>query len=148
MSRVACACIPHFEIAVFAPDEAPDAPVAVADLAMKTAPLRGVNAVAERQGVRVGMVASRALVVCPQLRLVAPDAAKLQRTETRILQALSTLSPALDSDGLAWRTVGIKSAPGFTPATRISAWRQRICRPVPPCSSGSDGGLKRKSRIA
>jgi protein ImuB len=100
MSRVACACIPHFEIAVFAPDAAPDAPVAIADLAMKTAPLRGVNAVAERHGVRVGMVASRALALCPELRLVAPDSSLLQEAELRILKALSTLSPLLDADGL------------------------------------------------
>jgi protein ImuB len=100
MSRVACAFIPHFEIAVFAPDAAPDMPVVIADLAMKTAPLRGVNAVAERAGLHVGMVASRAMAMCPGLRLVAPDAAKLRQTEARILKALSALSPRLDTDGL------------------------------------------------
>jgi protein ImuB len=100
MTRIACAYLHHFPLVVSASSLASTEPVSLVDLAARQTRLQMVNELAERHGVKTGMKVSHALAQCPSLRLIAPDPEAIRLAESRILKALSTLSPLLDADGL------------------------------------------------
>lgn len=101
MDRIACAFIPHFELAI----RARAAPgvlqrmAAVVDLAAKDARLLAVSPLAQDRGLQVGQRISHARALFPSLELFAPDPALKKKAEEEILLSLSTHAPSLDLDG-------------------------------------------------
>lgn len=101
MSRIACAYIARFELAVRARQE-PELwarAVAIVDLAVKGSRLQTVTEVAEHHGVHAGQPLTQALALHPALEILAPDPEQVGHADQAIHEALGKLSYAIDADG-------------------------------------------------
>ncbi len=118
MTRIACAWIPRFELALLARREGQSLwrrPVVIADLAESPSVVREATPAAERAGVRPGMTLAQATVRCAGLAAHPPLPEARAAAEREILAVLAALSPALATDhhgafflSLAgmWRMIG------------------------------------------
>jgi nucleotidyltransferase/DNA polymerase involved in DNA repair len=102
MSRIVCAWIARFELALHARRNPAlwRRPIAVADVALPQAALLTLTPAAEALGLREGMRVTQALALASTLELLAPSQELRRAAEEEVLAVLGTLSPALDADGL------------------------------------------------
>jgi protein ImuB len=102
MTRIACAWIPRFELALVARREGPSLwgrPVVIADLAESPALIREATPAAERAGVRPGMTVAQAAARCGELLTRPPLPDARAAAEREALAALAAHAPQLASDG-------------------------------------------------
>jgi protein ImuB len=102
MTRIACAWIPRFELALVARREGPSLwgrPVVIADPAGSPALVREATPAAERSGVRPGMTVAQAAVRCGALLTRPPRPGARAAAEREVLARLAAHAPQLASDG-------------------------------------------------
>jgi protein ImuB len=103
MTRIACAFLPRFELALLARHEGPGLwrqPAVIADLSASPVLVREATPAAERAGVRPGMTVAEARVRCGELSVHPPAPAEARaNAEAHVLAALARLAPQLASDG-------------------------------------------------
>ncbi len=102
MTRIACAWIPRFELALLARREGGDLlrqPLAIADLSASSAVVLEATPAAARAGVYPGMTVAQARVRCGSLVVRPPEPDARAVAEAAILAALGRLAPRLAADG-------------------------------------------------
>jgi protein ImuB len=101
MGRIACAWIPHFELAVHLVKNPGLAakPVFLADASKAQAKVLDANERAIARGALPGLALTSARALCPEATLVPPDAALVAAEGERILSALYRFAPTIGRDG-------------------------------------------------
>ena len=97
--QIACLFIPAFEIALARTDNAAlrSRPVAVAPVHTSRALIREVSLEALQEGVQPGMSVELARMLCPAVRIVAPDSSRVQAAHRRLQQRVLACAPAWES---------------------------------------------------
>jgi protein ImuB len=118
MGRTACAFVPRFELALLAREEPGlwERLLAVVDWASQPPRISCVTPAAEKLGIRMGQIASRARARWPELACLAPDPLRREKAELEVLTALATLSPRLDSDGRGAFLLGLEGLERLWPS--------------------------------
>lgn len=97
--QIACLFIPAFEIVLARADDAAlrNRPVAVAPVHTSRALIREVSLEASQEGLQPGMSVELARMLCPALRIVAPDSSRVQAAHRQLQQRVLACAPAWES---------------------------------------------------
>lgn len=97
--QIACLFIPAFEIALARTDNAAlrNRPVAVAPVHTSRALIREVSLEASQEGLQPGMSVELARMLCPAVRIVAPDSSRVQAAHHELQQRALVCAPAWES---------------------------------------------------
>ena len=97
--QIACLFIPAFEIALARTDNAAlrNRPVAVASVHTSRALIREVSLEASQEGLQPGMSVELARMLCPAVRIVAPDSSRVQAAHHELQQRALVCAPAWES---------------------------------------------------
>ena len=97
--QIACLFIPTFEIALARTDNAAlrNRPVAVAPVHTSRALIREVSFEASKEGLQPGMSVELARMLCPAVRIIAPDSSRVQAAHRQLQQRVLSCAPAWES---------------------------------------------------
>jgi DNA polymerase-4 len=97
--QIACLYIPSFEIALARAQNAAlrNRPVAVASVHTSRALIREVSLEASAEGLQPGMSVELARMMCPAVRIVPPDSARVQAAHRELQQRVLACAPVWES---------------------------------------------------
>jgi len=100
-ARTACAFIPRFPVALQIRDDPSleQVPFAVAPGQARRDRVTALSNRARAAGVKIGMTTVQALSACSELRLLSPRPGQAERAALELLEALQTVSPAVEPAG-------------------------------------------------
>ncbi len=134
MTRIACAFLPRFELALLARREGPGfwrQPAVIADLSASPALVREATPAAEQAGVCSGMTVAEARVRCGELSVHLPAPEARGQAEAQVLAALARLAPQLATDGHGAFFLGLSGMERLVRDERVYAARvEAALRPL------------------
>ena len=97
--QIACLYIPSFEIALARAHNAAlrNRPIAVASVHTSRALIREVSLEASAEGLQPGMSVELARMICPTVRIVPPDASRVQAAHRELQQRVLSCAPVWES---------------------------------------------------